>query len=231
MPPIVDGPTVGQMPPAENSPAGMPPLAIVKEFNVLRDLPPILFPCFIPPVVHELVLRRPPETLHRRVVVAVSLTRDRGTQPELPQLSLVVMRAILGATSGVINKPWCWALGVEGLHERTPHEVRRHPGVHRMADHLTGVQILDAGEIQPTFRGWHVREVGDPGLVWSPDGKRLVQHVLRYRQRVRLRSEQDKYPGATLSSFSIFSCPNMLTLSISSLAFFLTIDTKRCPVN
>ncbi len=52
MPPIVDGPTVGHMPPAEDSPAGMPPLAIAKEFNVLRDLPPILFPCFIPPVVH-----------------------------------------------------------------------------------------------------------------------------------------------------------------------------------
>ena len=117
------------------------------------------------------------------------------------------MRAILGATSGVINKPWCWSFSVEGLHERTPHEVRRHPGVHRMADHLTGVQILDAGEIQPTFRSWHVRDVGDPGLVWSPDGKRLVQHVLRYRQRMQLRSEQDKYPGATLSSFSIFHVP------------------------
>ena len=74
----------------------MPTLAVVEELNVLRDLSPGLFPCFIPPAVHELVLQRPPETFHRRVVVAVSPTRHRGAQPELSQLGLVVMRAILG---------------------------------------------------------------------------------------------------------------------------------------
>jgi hypothetical protein len=92
------------------------------------------------------------------------------------------MRAILGTAIGVMKQPGGRALGGNSLHERTPHQVRRHPGVHRMADHLAGEQILDAGEIQPTVRGRHLRDVGDPGLVRSCGNKRLGQDILRHWQ-------------------------------------------------
>jgi hypothetical protein len=59
--------------------------------------------------------------------------------------------------------PGGWTFGVDGLHQCTLHQVRRHPGVHRMADHLTGVEILHASQIQPPFHGrqWSER----PGVV------------------------------------------------------------------
>jgi len=126
---------------------GMLPVAVVEDLEVFRDLLSGLFPYFMSPVLHELILQRPPDALHRRVAVAVSSTRYRDTQPHVPQPCLVGMRAILGATIGAMNKPWPRALGGEGLPERPRHEVRRYSGVHRMADHLVGEQILDAGEI------------------------------------------------------------------------------------
>ncbi len=111
---------------------------------------------------------------------------------ELPQLLLIVLGTILGPAVGVVDRAPGWAFGADGLHERTPHQVRRHPGAHRMPDHLTGVQILDAGEIQPAFRGRHVGDVGDPGLVRSCRDKRLGQEILRHRQgMIRLRGRRE----------------------------------------
>jgi hypothetical protein len=89
----------------------MSTLAVVEDFNVLRDFLPDLVSCFISAVVHELVLQGPPETLHRRVVIAVSPTRPRGFDRHARNT---------GSHDRSYEKPWCGALGVEGLHKRTP---------------------------------------------------------------------------------------------------------------
>lgn len=38
----------------------MLPVAVVEDLEIFRDLLPGLFPCFMPPVLHELILQRPP---------------------------------------------------------------------------------------------------------------------------------------------------------------------------
>ena len=43
----------------------MLPLTVVEYLNVLRDLTPGLLARVVVPVVHQLILQRPPDTLHR----------------------------------------------------------------------------------------------------------------------------------------------------------------------
>ena len=85
------------------------------------------------------------------------------------------------------------ALGGEGVPEYTPHQIRRHPGVHRMADDLAGEQILDADEIQPAFCGRHVMSVTQVAFgrvatnVWattfSATGRACVESVVIVNRR------------------------------------------------
>ncbi|QPD03642.1 MAG: hypothetical protein Nkreftii_001416 [Candidatus Nitrospira kreftii] len=131
----------------------MSPLTVVERLDVLRDLAASWLTGLVAPVMHQLIFQRPPETLHRRVVIAIPLpTHGRG-HAELPQLLLIVLRTILGPTVGVVVQAWAWALHPHRVPEGVAHQVRRHPSTHGMPDHLTGEQILDAGEIQPALRG------------------------------------------------------------------------------
>ena len=74
----------------------MPPLTVVKQLDVLRDLSPSLLSRRISPMVHQLIFQGPPETLHRRVVRAIAIPAHGGNHAELPQLILIVVGTILG---------------------------------------------------------------------------------------------------------------------------------------
>ena len=87
----------------------MSPLPVVEQLDVLRDLAASLRTGLVAPVMYQLILQRPPDTLHRRVVIAIPLpTHGRG-QAELPQLLLIVLRTIVGPTVGVVDQAWVWA--------------------------------------------------------------------------------------------------------------------------
>lgn len=161
------GPLLGKGRRREIPQPGMPPLTVVEELDVLRDLSSGLFARGVAPVMYQFVLPRPPKAFHGGIVITVPPPRHRDVQTELFQPNLVVLRAILSPAIRVMQQPGGRALGGENLPERPPHQVRRHSRIHRMADHLTGEQIRDAGEIQPTFRSRHVRDVGDPRLKTS----------------------------------------------------------------
>lgn len=88
----------------------MPPLTVIEDLDVLRDLSPSLLPCRISPLVDQLIFQCPPETLHRRVVIAIALPAHGGNHAELPQLILIVVGTILGPTVGVVDQAWAGAL-------------------------------------------------------------------------------------------------------------------------
>lgn len=50
----------------------MPPLMVIEDLDVLRDLAPRLLTGLVATMMHELILQRPPATLHRRVVMAIA---------------------------------------------------------------------------------------------------------------------------------------------------------------
>ena len=74
----------------------MPPLTVIEELNVLRDLAPRLLPRIISPMMHQLIFQCPPETLHRRVVIAIALPAHGGDHADLPQLILIVLGTMIG---------------------------------------------------------------------------------------------------------------------------------------
>ena len=158
----------------------MPALAVVEDLDVLRDLAPDLLPRLIALMVHEFILQRAPKAFYRRIVVAVALSTHGHCHAELAQPILIVLGTILGPATRVMDEPWAWAFGPDGTHQRLAHQVRRHPGTHRMTDHLTRVEILHSGQIQPPFSGRHVDDVGDPGLVRAPGVERVRQKVVRH---------------------------------------------------
>jgi hypothetical protein len=182
---LLTGPLLGKCSRRAISQPGMPPLTIVEDLDVLRDLAPRLLPGLVATMMHELILQRPPKALHRRVVIAIPLPTHGGNHAELLQGGLIRLGTILRPAIGVMNESPGWTLGVDGLQQGTLHQVRRHSGVHRMTDHFTGIEILHASQIQPPFHGWHIGHIGDPGLVRSSGGKGLSQHVRGHRQRVR----------------------------------------------
>ena len=71
----------------------------------------------------------------------------------------------MGPTVGVVDQAWAETLRLHRFPSGVAHQVCRHPSFHGIPDYLTGEQILDAGEIQPAFRGRHVRDVGDPDML------------------------------------------------------------------
>src|SRR5689334_6178070 len=74
----------------------MSPLPVVEHLDVLRDLAASVLTGLVAPVMHQLILQCPPETLHRRVVIAVALPAHGRGHAELPQLLLIVLSTILG---------------------------------------------------------------------------------------------------------------------------------------
>lgn len=121
----------------------MAPLAVIEELDILRDLLPDLLPRGIPPVIHPVVLQRAPKTFHRRIVVAVASPTHGRDQAELLQLRLIVLGTILRAAIRVVDQAGSWALRPHCHKQGLTHQGRRHPGIHCMADHFTGVEILD----------------------------------------------------------------------------------------
>ena len=51
----------------------MPSLAIVEDLDILRDLLPRQLTRYIPPMMYRFILQRPPNIVHWRIVVAVTL--------------------------------------------------------------------------------------------------------------------------------------------------------------
>jgi len=173
----------------------MSPLPVIEQLDVLRDLAASLLTGLVAPVMHQLILQCPSGTLHRRIVIAVALpTHGRG-HAELSQPLLIVLRTILGPTVGVVDQAWAWTLHPHRFPEGIVHQVRRHPSTHGMPDHLTGEQILNAGEIQSAFCGRHVRDVGHPGLVWSCRNTRVGHDMLRHRQDMIRRGGRGELPN------------------------------------
>jgi hypothetical protein len=86
------------------TPAFLPPLPVVEDLNVFRDLPDCLLLSTVTTVIDELVLERTPETLHGGVVVAVALAAHRRFHAELRKKLLKMGTAILASPIRVMDK-------------------------------------------------------------------------------------------------------------------------------
>jgi hypothetical protein len=109
----------------------------------------------VAPMMHQFVLQRPPETLHRGVVRAVSLPIPGRNQAILAEVLLVDLGPYGEPRSEWWSKPGHGRFAPTALLEGITHHVRRPLSPHGMPDDLTGEPILHTREIQPAFRGWY----------------------------------------------------------------------------
>jgi len=145
----------------------MAPLAVVENFDVLLDRRCRVGPCGVPLMMNHFVLQAAPEAFHRRVVVAVPLARHGCTHAELSDQFSIVVGAVLAASVRVKNQPWRRPLCANGPPQRLRRQLLRHPRAERVAHHLARKNVLDTGQVEPSFVGGDVRDVADPGFVWS----------------------------------------------------------------
>ena len=93
---LLTGPLLGKCHWRASPEPGAPPLPVIEDLDILRDLAVSLLTGLVATMMHQLILQRSSETLHRRVVITVTLpTHGRG-HSELPQLLLIVSDTILG---------------------------------------------------------------------------------------------------------------------------------------
>ena len=170
----------------------MTPLAVVEDFDVFLDGRFRVCPRGVPLVMDHFVLQATPEALHRRVVVAVPLARHGCPHAELRDQFPIVVSAILAASVRVENQPWRRPLSANSPPQRLRCQFLRHARAERVADHLTGEDVLDARQVEPSFVGGDIRDIADPGFVWSRRREGLLQQVRRHREamaRIRRRLE------------------------------------------
>ena len=75
-----------------------------------------------------------------------------------------------------------WLASSHVHQQRTDHQVRLHPVLHRPADDLPGEQIQDNGYIQTAFLRPHHRDIRDPNLVRPLDIKLPLQVDRRHHR-------------------------------------------------
>ena len=134
--------------------------------------------------MHELVFQNAPEAFNRCVIVTVASTAHRGSHFELNKERAELLRAILAAAVGMMNQTSSGSFGRNSAEQRLGDEILRHTVSHGVAHDFSGVEILMAGKVQPTFRRGDIGYIGHPDLVRGVRGKILVQQILSNRHRV-----------------------------------------------
>src|SRR6266853_5526938 len=83
----------------------MEPGSIVEAFDVGKNIALGVCSCCVFPVMDEFGLEGVEEALHRSIVVAVSLAAHRGSDSGGLQARAIVVRGILDAAIGMMDKP------------------------------------------------------------------------------------------------------------------------------
>lgn len=82
----------------------MPPLTVIKNFNVLKDITFCLCPCLILNLIDPLPFEGGKETFRHRVIVAIAWPTHATGDPVVPEKVLEIITGILAAAIGVMNE-------------------------------------------------------------------------------------------------------------------------------
>ena len=127
----------------------MPPLSVIVGLDVFKYIGLRVFPRGITGSLSLFDLQGVKEAFHRRVVVAVPLAAHAAKEAVLGQQLLVVVRGLLATPIRVDDQPCLWPMSSHGHSQSLYHQVAGDSLRHRPADHRTGVQVQDDGQVQP----------------------------------------------------------------------------------
>jgi hypothetical protein len=93
---------------------------------------------------------------------------------EAPPHIAVKLRALIGMNQGVF-----WLASPYGHKKLVQDEFSGDRGLGGPADNEQGETVRDDGQVEPAFPRTHVRNVSDPGVVRSVNGKSSLQRIWR----------------------------------------------------
>ena len=85
------------------------------------------------------------ERLDGGVIIAISFTTHRRFEVMLAQDLLVIVRAVLAATIGVMDAAFGWCSEGYGHLQRPDRQITLHAVTDRPTDNAPGVQVQDHG--------------------------------------------------------------------------------------
>lgn len=108
--------------------------------------PPLIFPC-------------PPDTLHRRGVIAIARPAPGGDPAELPPLLLIGVGTLWGTTVGGVEQARAGAVRPDRVPPGVAHQGRRHPGLQGIPPSPVYRSLTPATSTPPSPVGTVVRSV------------------------------------------------------------------------
>jgi hypothetical protein len=90
---------------------------------------------------------------------------------------VVIGSGVLAATIGVMNQAGRRLLPLDGHGQGRDRQFHPHVIAHRPSNDLPCEEIENDGQIEPSFRGWHIAYIGEPNLIWPLGGEFLVKPV------------------------------------------------------
>ena len=128
--------------------------------------------------MHQLLLQRPEEALHHRVVPAVPLAAHAHLQAVGPEQLLVVIASILHAPVAVVqHRPDRRRCSRALPRARTTSSAAEVVG-RRPADHPAAAQVQHRRQVQPALAGGDVGDVADPDPIDLAGLEPAIQRVL-----------------------------------------------------
>ena len=125
----------------------MPPLAIVENFNVLKNISSGFSSCPIVLTMDSLSFKQGKKTFHHGIIVAIPNSTHAAHDPLVLEDLLKFGAGILTSSIGVMNQARNWGSLPQGHIEGIQNQVALQPSTRTPPHHLSGIQIEDDRQI------------------------------------------------------------------------------------
>ena len=145
----------------------MTPSTIVESLNVEKDIRHGFLARPINSMMNQLRFERTEETFYRRIVVAIAATTHAGRDVVVGQQRLESIAGVLATTVTVMYQ-WAHRLSLMQRHlQRGTDQLLCHSCIHRPANDTPREQVQDNRQIEPSFLGRNVGDIGTPFSIRS----------------------------------------------------------------
>lgn len=114
--------------------------------------------------VNQFAFQAAKEVFGNSVIVRIATPRHALANAMLKQFIAEGRRSILDASVAVKDQACGRTFATDSHTERGKRKVRINAIRESVSDNLLGTQIFDNGKVQPTFIGWDVGDISNPGL-------------------------------------------------------------------
>ena len=162
----------------------MHPLPIVKHFDIVKDAGASSGPAGVQLLVYTLGFQAGKEALHGGVIVAVSPSAHTGRDVMKLAQRLILSAGVLTPPVRMMDETWRRFSRTQSHLQSIQSQLAAQAFAECPADDPSRVQVEDCCEIEPTFTGCNVSDVGQPHFVRRGGPGFLLPFTARTVRRV-----------------------------------------------